>query len=70
MDPKTQERYETGKKEEYIAAMDGFHRGYETEETSTRRPAAGAEKLEAGWMKHCSGAAVVEGEHCGAGAAA
>src|SRR5580698_6218440 len=32
MDPKTAERYETGKKEGYISVMDAFHRGYETEE--------------------------------------
>ena len=32
MDEKTQARYETGKQEGYISAMEEFHRGYETEE--------------------------------------
>src|SRR5258708_23959603 len=31
MDEKTQQRYETGKPEGHIAAMDQVHRGYETE---------------------------------------
>jgi tRNA nucleotidyltransferase (CCA-adding enzyme) len=54
MDPKTQERYETGKKEGYIAAMDAFHRGYETEEIFHEEdPMRVLKRLEAeGWMKH------------------
>ena len=32
MEEKTQQRYNTGKEENYIAALDEFHRGYETEE--------------------------------------
>jgi tRNA nucleotidyltransferase/poly(A) polymerase len=54
MDAKTQERYETGKREGYISAMDGFHRGYETEEIFHEEdPLRVLRKLEAeGWMKH------------------
>jgi tRNA nucleotidyltransferase (CCA-adding enzyme) len=54
MDAKTQERYETGKNEGYISAMDGFHRGYETEEIFHEEdPLRVLRKLEAeGWMKH------------------
>jgi tRNA nucleotidyltransferase (CCA-adding enzyme) len=54
MDAKTQERYETGKKEEYIAAMDAFHRGYETEEIFHEEdPLRVLRRLEAeGWVKH------------------
>ncbi len=54
MDPKTQERYETGKKEGYIAAMDTFHRGYETEEIFHEEDALRVlKRLEAeGWVKH------------------
>jgi tRNA nucleotidyltransferase (CCA-adding enzyme) len=54
MDPKTLERYETGKKEGYIAAMDSFHRGYETEEIFHEEdPMRVLKRLEAeGWMKH------------------
>src|SRR6202789_2392793 len=54
MDPKTLERYETGKKEGYIAAMDPFHRGYETEEIFHEEdPMRVLKRLEAeGWMKH------------------
>jgi tRNA nucleotidyltransferase/poly(A) polymerase len=54
MDPKTQERYETGKAEGYIAAMDAFHRGYETEEIFHEEdPLRVLKRLEAeGWMKH------------------
>src|ERR1700722_12695399 len=53
-DPKTQERYETGKKEGYISAMDSFHRGYETEEIFHEEdPMRVLKRLEAeGWMKH------------------
>jgi hypothetical protein len=54
MDEKTQQRYETGKTEEYIAAMDAFHRGYETEEIFHEEdPLRVLKRLEAeGWMKH------------------
>ena len=54
MDPKTQERYETGKKEDYITAMDAFHRGYETEEIFHEEdPLRVLKRLESeGWIKH------------------
>jgi tRNA nucleotidyltransferase (CCA-adding enzyme) len=54
MDAKTQERYETGKKEGYISAMDAFHRWYETEEIFHEEdPLRVLKRLEAeGWMKH------------------
>lgn len=54
MDAKTQERYETGKKEGYISAMDAFHRGYETEEIFHEEdPLRVLKRLEGeGWMKH------------------
>lgn len=54
MDEKTQERYETGKKEGYISALDAFHRGYETEEIFHEEdPLRVLKRLEAeGWMKH------------------
>jgi tRNA nucleotidyltransferase (CCA-adding enzyme) len=54
MDEKTQQRYETGKQEGYIEAMDEFHRGYETEEIFHEEdPLRVLKRLEAeGWMKH------------------
>ena len=54
MDEKTQSRYETGKQEEYISVLDGFHRGYETEEIFHEEdPLRILRKLEGeGWMKH------------------
>jgi tRNA nucleotidyltransferase/poly(A) polymerase len=54
MDEKTQARYETGKQENYIEAMDDFHRGYETEEIFHEEdPLRVVRRLEAeGWMKH------------------
>jgi tRNA nucleotidyltransferase (CCA-adding enzyme) len=54
MDEKTQARYETGKQEEYISAMDEFHRGYETEEIFHEEdPLRVLKRLESeGWMKH------------------
>jgi hypothetical protein len=54
MDEKTQQRYETGKQEDYISAMDAFHRGYETEEIFHEEdPLRVLKRLEAeGWMKH------------------
>lgn len=61
MDEKTQERYETGKKEGYISAMDAFHRGYETEEIFHEEdPLRVLRRLEAeGWMKHLAPALTV-----------
>jgi len=54
MDEKTQSRYETGKQEGYISAMDSFHRGYETEEIFHEEdPLRVLRRLEAeGWTKH------------------
>jgi len=54
MDEKTQERYETGKKEGYISAMDEFQRGYETEEIFHEEdPLRVLRRLESeGWMKY------------------
>jgi tRNA nucleotidyltransferase (CCA-adding enzyme) len=54
MDERTQQRYETGKQEGYIEAMDHFHRGYETEEILHEEdPLRVLRRLEAeGWMKH------------------
>ena len=54
MDERTQARYETGKQENYIEAMDEFHRGYETEEIFHEEdPLRVLRRLEAeGWMKH------------------
>ena len=54
MDEKTQGRYETGKQEGYISAMDSFHRGYETEEIFHEEdPLRVLRRLEAeGWIKH------------------
>src|SRR6202789_4427239 len=54
MDEKTQSRYEAGKQEGYISAMDAFHRGYETEEIFHEEdPLRVLKRLEAeGWMKH------------------
>lgn len=54
MDERTQQRYETGKKEGYISAMNAFQRGYETEEIFHEEdPLRVLKRLEAeGWMKH------------------
>jgi tRNA nucleotidyltransferase (CCA-adding enzyme) len=54
LDERTQQRYETGKQEGYIEAMDQFHRGYETEEIFHEEdPLRVLRRLEAeGWMKH------------------
>jgi tRNA nucleotidyltransferase (CCA-adding enzyme) len=54
MDEKTQQRYETGKAEGYISALDAFHRGYETEEIFHEEdPLRVLKRLEAeGWIKH------------------
>jgi tRNA nucleotidyltransferase (CCA-adding enzyme) len=53
MDERTQTRYETGKAEGYIEAMDTFHRGYETEEIFHEEdPLRVLKRLEdEGWMK-------------------
>ena len=54
MDEKTLQRYETGKQEGYIEAMDDFHRGYETEEIFHEEdPLRVLQRLEAeGWIKY------------------
>ncbi len=54
MDEKTQARYETGKAEGYISALDEFHRGYETEEIFHEEdPLRVMRRLEEeGWMQH------------------
>ena len=61
MDEKTRERYDTGKSEGYISAMDAFHRGYETEEIFHEEdPLRVLRRLEAeGWMKHLAPALTV-----------
>ncbi|HEX3373621.1 MAG TPA: CCA tRNA nucleotidyltransferase [Edaphobacter sp.] len=53
MDERTQQRYETGKQEGYIEAMDAFHRGYETEEIFYEEdPLRVLQRLETeGWIK-------------------
>ena len=54
MDEKTQARYETGKAEGYISAMDQFHRGYEIEEIFHEEDALRVIRRleEEGWMSH------------------
>jgi tRNA nucleotidyltransferase (CCA-adding enzyme) len=54
MDERTRVRYETGKEENYIAAMQPAQRGYETEEIFLEEdPLRVIKRLEAeGWMKH------------------
>jgi len=54
MEEKTQARYETGKQENYIAAMNAWQRGYETEEILREEdPLRVLRRLESeGWMKH------------------
>ncbi|HEY0264936.1 MAG TPA: CCA tRNA nucleotidyltransferase [Granulicella sp.] len=54
MDERTQQRYDTGKEEDYIAALSDFNRGYETEEIFHEDdPLLVLRKLEEqGWMKH------------------
>jgi tRNA nucleotidyltransferase/poly(A) polymerase len=54
LDEKTQSRYETGRAENYIAAMSEVQRGYETEEiVHEEDPLRVMRRLEAdGWMKH------------------
>ncbi len=54
LDEKTQTRYETGKAEGYISAMDEFHRGYETEEIFHEEDALRVMRRleEEGWMQH------------------
>jgi tRNA nucleotidyltransferase/poly(A) polymerase len=54
LDEKTQQRYETGKEEGYIASISDFNRGYETEEiVHEEDPLRVLRRLESeGWMKH------------------
>jgi tRNA nucleotidyltransferase (CCA-adding enzyme) len=54
LEEKTKARYETGKAENYIAAMQPFHHGYETEEiVHEEDPLRVMHGLEQeGWMKH------------------
>ncbi len=54
MDEKTQSRYETGKVEGYISALDEYRRGYETEEIFHEEdPLRVMRRLEEeGWMQH------------------
>jgi tRNA nucleotidyltransferase/poly(A) polymerase len=54
MEEKTQARYETGKQENYIAAINAWQRGYETEEILREEdPLRVLRRLESeGWMKH------------------
>jgi tRNA nucleotidyltransferase (CCA-adding enzyme) len=54
MEERTQARYDTGKQEGYISAMQAFHRGYETEEIFHEEdPLRVLKRLEhEGWMKH------------------
>ena len=54
MDEKTETRYQAGKEENYIAALDNFHRGYETEELLHEEdPLRVMRRLEEeGWLKH------------------
>ena len=54
LEERTQTRYETGKQEGYISAMNAFQRGYETEEIFHEEdPLRVLKRLEhEGWMKH------------------
>src|ERR1700722_12576226 len=54
LDEKTQSRYETGRAEDYIAAMQEVQRGYESEEIAHEEdPLRVLKRLEAdGWMKY------------------
>lgn len=54
MDEKTQTRYETGKAEGYISALDEFHRGYEAEEIFHEEDALRVIRRleEEGWIEH------------------
>ena len=54
MEERTQARYDTGKEEGYISAMQAFHRGYETEEIFHEEdPLRVLKRMEhEGWMKH------------------
>ncbi len=54
MDEKTQQRYETGKSEEYIGTLSSFHLGYELEEIIHEEdPLRILKRLESeGWMKY------------------
>jgi tRNA nucleotidyltransferase (CCA-adding enzyme) len=54
MEERTQARYDTGKQEGYISAMQSFQRGYETEEIFHEEdPLRVIRRLDSeGWMKH------------------
>ncbi len=54
MDEKTEVRYQTGKEQNYIAALSNFHRGYESEELLHEEdPLRVMRRLEEeGWLKH------------------
>jgi tRNA nucleotidyltransferase/poly(A) polymerase len=54
LDEKTESRYQTGRDEEYIAALSDFQRGYELEEiVHEEDPLRVLRRLEAdGWMQH------------------
>lgn len=56
LEEKTQSRYETSKEEDYIAALDGYHRGYETEELFHEEDSLRVmQRLEEeGWLRHLS----------------
>ena len=56
LEEKTQGRYETGKEENYIAALDSYHRGYETEELFHEEDSLRVMRRlgEEGWLKYLS----------------
>ena len=56
LEEKTQARYETSKEEDYIAALDDYHRGYETEELFHEEDALRVMRRleEEGWLKYLS----------------
>ncbi len=56
LEEKTQARYDSSKEEDYIAALDGYHRGYETEELFHEEDALRVMRRleEEGWLKHLS----------------
>lgn len=58
LEERTQARYETSKEEDYIAALDSYHRGYETEELFHEEDALRVMRRleEEGWLKHLSAA--------------
>ena len=54
LEEKTQARYDSSKEEDYIAALDSYHRGYETEELFHEEDALRVMRRleEEGWLKH------------------